>query len=387
MIDRGRPHLLVVGVTVRALAVSAARAGYRVTAVDAFGDLDLCRIADAVSLRSEDHTQYSPERAVAAAERVRADLVAYTSNFENYPDAVARLARHRELLGNPPEVLVQVRNPIELMRRLRRRGFATPETRATAVVNPTKVDPWLLKPRRSGGGHGTVPWRAGSPVSRRNYLQQRIAGTPGSIIFAADGRHIVPLGITLQLVGDARFGTHGFRYCGSLLSTGSAKLFARQEELTEQAVSLALATTREFGLRGLNGIDFVAKGGVPYPIEVNPRYSASMELAERAQGLSVFEVHARACRGVLPRVPSARTRVYGKAILFARRDFVASDICRWDEDAPFADIPHPGELIRRGHPICTVFAEASDAATCYRRLVKRAAALYRDVEWVKRGAA
>ena len=35
-----RPSVLVVGVSTRAIAESAARAGWRVTSYDAFGDLD-----------------------------------------------------------------------------------------------------------------------------------------------------------------------------------------------------------------------------------------------------------------------------------------------------------------------------------------------------------
>jgi len=62
----------------------------------------------------------------------------------------------------------------------------------------------------------------------------------------------------------------------------------------------AAAVCEEFSLVGVNGIDFVATRGIPYAIEVNPRWCASMELVERAFGLSVFGAHAAACRdGVL----------------------------------------------------------------------------------------
>ncbi|MBA2458319.1 MAG: hypothetical protein H0V43_05085, partial [Gemmatimonadales bacterium] len=47
-------RLLVAGVTTRAIASSAARAGWTVTAVDAFGDLDLRACARVIALRRED---------------------------------------------------------------------------------------------------------------------------------------------------------------------------------------------------------------------------------------------------------------------------------------------------------------------------------------------
>ena len=117
-------RVLIAGVSTRALAVSAVRAGYQVTAVDAFGDLDLRAASDVIALRAEYGVEYSPLAAVGAARALPGRLIAYTSNFENYPAAVARLARRRRLLGNPSAVLIRVRNPIDLMRALCGRGFA-----------------------------------------------------------------------------------------------------------------------------------------------------------------------------------------------------------------------------------------------------------------------
>ncbi|MGH7509833.1 MAG: ATP-grasp domain-containing protein [Gemmatimonadales bacterium] len=380
-------NVLIVGVTARALAVSAARSGYRVTAVDAFGDLDLRSVARVLVPRPERHARFSPLAAVAAAAEVADGLAAYTSNLENYPEAVTRLGQHRQLLGNPADVLVRVRNPILLMRTLRSRGFEVPKTRATPAIAGHHAGSWLLKPRRSGGGHGIRIWGARQPVAKTSYLQEHITGIPGSVLFAADGSRAVPLGLSRQLVGDARLGASGFRYCGSLLATPGAPLFPRQEELGKAAAELASAVTEEFGLVGLNGLDFVARGGVPCPIEVNPRFSASMELIERAHGVSMFSLHLRACRGVLPTTAPGSAEVEGKAIVFARRDVVVGETRPWVEDSCIADVPHPGEPIARGRPICTVFARAGDAPSCHRLLIRRAAAVYRAVESRKRGAA
>ena len=84
---------------------------------------------------------------------------------------------------------------------------------------------------------------------------------------------------------------------------------------------------------GVNGIDFVARDASLYAIEVNPRWSASMELVERAYGLSMFGAHAAACTaGALPAFDLARARrragAIGKAVVFARRDVVTGDTRR-----------------------------------------------------------
>jgi predicted ATP-grasp superfamily ATP-dependent carboligase len=379
MAEPGRGHVLIAGVTARPLAASAARAGYRVTAIDAFGDRDLRAIAEVILARPGAGERYTPVRAAIAGETIQATWAAYTSNFENYPAAVTRLARGRRLLGNPAEALTRVRNPIELTRVLQRYGLPVPACRSRPPVKLLSTRPWLLKPRRSGGGHGITLWQRGQPVGKGMYLQQRIAGSPGSISFAANGSSAVVLGFSRQLIGDPDLGAGRYRYCGSILGASGARLFSRQEELLARANELVSAITREFRLVGLNGIDFIARGGTPYPTEVNPRYSGSMELIERAQSVSMFENHFQACQGQLPSAPRGTSLVQGKAIVFARRDVRVGDIAarlgaRW-----VADVPYTGEQIPRGRPICTVFAEAEDAAECRRLLGRRAAEVYRTV--------
>jgi len=381
----GSPRLLVAGVTTRPVASSAARAGWTVTAVDAFGDLDLRACARVIALRREDGG-FDPSAAATAAAGISTDAVAYTSNFENHPSAVAALAAGRRLLGNPASVLERVRDPRGLMLALRRHGFETPETRVRAprVAGGTPRR-WLLKPRRSGGGHGTSAWRPGRPVGRHQYLQQRIAGTPGSIVFLADGRRALALALSRQIVGERAFGASGFRYCGSLMG---GRLFDAEAALLGRARAIASAVTRDFGLVGLNGIDFIARAGSPWPIEVNPRYSASMELLERQAGAMLFALHADACAGRLPEAPPRPARlVLGKAVVFARREVTLRETRGWLRDPAIADVPHSGERIPRGRPICTVFASGAHAGACLRALASKAARIYRSVEPAARGAA
>ncbi|HEX4600725.1 MAG TPA: ATP-grasp domain-containing protein [Gemmatimonadales bacterium] len=374
--------MLIAGVATRGFAESAARAGYEVIALDGFGDLDLrgCACGVVVARAGE---RFSARAAVRAARTIARDAVCYVASFENHPRAVGALARRGTLWGNAPAVLGRVRDPAGLARAFAARGFATPAVRLTPpAARPDQA--WLVKPRASGGGGGIAPLgRRRRPVPAGHYLQQRITGVAGSIVFAADGGRAVPLGVSLQLTGERAFGANGFRYCGSIL--------ARVEPgLRAIAGRLAAAVTEDFGLVGVNGLDFVAAGGVPYPLEVNPRYSASMELVERATGVSIFEIHARACAGALPAADLAATLApgaIGKAIVYARRAVTVPDTRAWLEDDTVRDVPTPGARIARGQPICTVFARGTDAARCRAALALRARALYRAVEVRRRSVA
>ncbi len=118
---------------------------------------------------------------------------------------------------------------------------------------------------------------------------------------------------------------------------------------------------------------------------MNPRFTAAMELVERAYGLSLFDVHAQACRGVLPAFDLAAARrrtpeAVGKAIVYARRASAVGDTRSWLLDPDVRDISPPGTRFSRREPICTIFARGRDAAACFAALERRAARLYHDVE-------
>ena len=53
----------------------------------------------------------------------------------------------------------------------------------------------------------------------------------------------------------------------------------------------------QFELLGLFGIDFMLDGEDVWTLEVNPRYTASVEVVERFTGLSAISLHAEACTG------------------------------------------------------------------------------------------
>ena len=115
------------------------------------------------------------------------------------------------------------------------------------------------------------------------------------------------------------------------------------------------------------------------PIEINPRYTAAMELVERRDGLSVFGAHVTGCtRGIdsLPRLTVCSGAI-GKAVVFARRALVTTAATqRWLDDPHTRDVPSPGTRIAAGSPICTVLAAAPTTAECYAGLVERANRVY-----------
>lgn len=380
------PHVLLVGISTRAAAESAARAGFGVTAIDAFADRDQHAAVRALACERDFSEPFSARALARAARTCASDAAVYLSPVENDLRAVSMLARGRQLWGNSSAVLARVRNPLVLRAAMADAGIAVPRIALQAAdVTGGPGSQWLVKPFRSGGGSGVHIWNGSRRLPRGTYLQEVVEGTVGSVVFAAAGGSATILGLSRQIVGDAAFGASGFRYCGTILAAEGDAQFSGDGLLVEAASRAASDAASAFDLVGVNGLDFVARDGIPHVIEINPRWSSSMEVVERAYGVGVFAFHAAACTGAgCPSFDFSRKRrtpgAVGRAIVYAREDAVAGDTDAWLEDgAGVRDVPRPGERIMAGRPICSVFADAADGAGCYAALVARATRIYAEV--------
>jgi uncharacterized protein len=344
------------------LADLAMRDGQRVAAFDLFGDLDLRRRAErVVALPGGSLTAL-----VDAAMDMQARGVVYGASFENHPALVARLAERHELLGNAPQTLRAVRDPQRLVAALGDAGLAYPRTFAAAPDD--RSGRWLRKPLRGGGGTRVRAWRGGA-LPFGTVVQERIDGVACSAAAVGDGVDAVVLGLTEQLVGRRAFGVRGHRWCGNVVPPR-----VPTTALLEQARAICSSLTSAFALRGLFGVDLVWDGERAWTIEVNPRPTASLEAIEAAHGVGVFAAHLRGCAGELPHVEPARGAAAGKAVLFATEDVVVGDSEQWLERG-VRDVPHPGERIAPGRPICTLVAAEATPEAVIARLEERAAAV------------
>jgi predicted ATP-grasp superfamily ATP-dependent carboligase len=95
--------------------------------------------------------------------------------------------------------------------------------------------------------------------------------------------------------------------------------------------------------------------------------------------MAAFGAHLRACAGELPQLEIARRGAAGKAVLFATEDVVIGDSERWLERG-VRDVPHPGERIAAGRPICTVVATAATPEDALAGLEAQATRLRSELE-------
>jgi uncharacterized protein len=383
-----RPPLLIFGASARAAAFSALRAGLQPWCADLFADIDLQARCPAMRLPGH----YPEGFEELAAGDVPGPWL-YTGGLENWPALVERMARRRGLWGNDEAVLARVRHPGFVCRILREAGLAVP---AVAWQSQPAVGSgrWLAKPTRGAGGAGIRVYDGPSdPESKpppEVYYQEYIIGESWSAQYVADGQRAILLGVTRQLVGESWLRAAPFHYCGSI---GPLHVLP---DLQHNLERLGTVLTEKCELRGLFGVDGVVCGGEFWPVEVNPRYTASIEVLEYATGLQALAWHRAMFDGwveespVLPPFPGLECT--GKAILFARQALVFPAEGPWQAvlDHPgdihwmptFADIPAAGQRIEAGRPILTLFGRGEAMAGCLEALQRRAA----DVErWLYRG--
>ena len=363
--------VILIGASTRAAAMSARRAGLTPWCADLFADADLERIAVARRVPVDAY----PECFLASLADAPRVPVIYTGALENSPNLIRRI--DRPLWGNSATVLNAVRSPAHWTACLRACGIPHP----LSTDRPTTVGRWLLKPRRSGSGVGIRAY-TGQPFNpRTHFLQEWISGIPCSAIYLGQGDQAILLGITRQLVGTPWLNATGFHYAGNI----ELPLQALMEECWH---NIGTALARSFRLRGLFGVDVILRNGEPWPIEINPRYTASVEVLERGLNLPLLALHREVFESnqrIAPTQCAARAggnsnrweTIHGKAILYARESVTFPADGPWCGSTDYADIPHAGDLIEKGRPVLTLFASAATVDDCCLKLREKAQALDR----------
>ena len=361
-----RLPLLILGASARAAAQSARRAGFDPIGVDLFADLDLSRRFRAYRVEPSDY----PNGLFDVAERLPDAPWIYTGALENDPSLIDALASKRRLLGISGDALRASRSPKRWTEVLQAAGSPTANVLDSDDPPPRSGD-WLAKPLASAAGREIAAWSIGSGIIRPGtYLQRRLHGPSIGATFVGDGRSSRFVGAARQLLRRNEAGL-AVAYQGSVgpwpVGPGTRRRLERMGD----------ALVASFELRGLFGIDAILTKNGPIAVEINPRYTASVEVLEEGLGRSLFAEHARAF-GIEPTAPPSRSsvaRIVAKRILFADRPLIfAADLTSLaarDRLPGIADIPAVGTSFSPGEPILTVFGRGRSIASALARLDRR----------------
>lgn len=369
--------LVVAGLWARPLAESAQRAGWRVIALDLFGDGDTRR-ASARWLCIGDPAAFAIDTALLREALLQASrepgVVGWVpgSGFEAMPEALDAAIPGLPLLGMDAAAVRRVRDPASFFGMLARLGLEHPEV---ALQPPVSNEGWLVKSTAgSGGWHiRTAREHAANPQGTV-YWQRLEAGESMSALFLADGARARVVALNRQLVRP--LGTLRFVYHGALGPVHDPALLQQ----AERALALLVPA---FALRGLASLDFLAQDGRISLLEVNPRPSATMVLHDDAWPGGLVRAHVRAVQGELPREPPSHApQLRGELVVYADRAcrIEAALAAELAGAADCHDLPSAGTRFEPGEPVCSVSAAAPRTGTLIEALDARAAQVRAKLE-------
>lgn len=399
--------VMVIGYNVRPIACLTKQLGFKVIAVDYWGDLAIADCTDGLltvleqkpgELLKSDFDEPISELLVNLAEKAvdkfgRVDFILVGSGLDDRPDLWGRLGRLAPIFGNNPDRFKIIRNPLKVFNTARSLGISTPKTEK--VVSPDEaVDiakkigfPVVLKPIRSSGGFRLRFCNNPNEVKKQFnavagdrvevWVQEYIRGIDASSSILGNGKECITVSVNEQLIGKKELGVSSpFGYCGNIVPLKANR------RIIERIRNASSTLGKKLGLIGSNGFDFVINSNnEPYIIEVNPRFQATLECIHSVTGINLIREHIKACSGEqLSKVPEPNGYAV-KMIVFAKEKSVYPDLRGIEQ---LYDISHKGVIVDKGNPICTIQVVDEDREKTINKALKKASEIYKKLEHVNK---
>jgi predicted ATP-grasp superfamily ATP-dependent carboligase len=403
--------LLVVGFTCRSLAQCAKRERFSPLVIDRCGDRDTRDAANKYLLWQSDETltdatidaflSYSPDWVDPPS--IIPQYCMLAGGTENDIHLIDRLSRRFPNLMKP-EKYVSMRSwknwrswsertgmffprswVMETLHSLPIALTTVPVDSLAVPVDASVASEFLLKKLDQAGGLGISTWsRAGVSSDLELVLaagncivQERIQGESVGVTFLSSAHGSIALGCTEAWPSQPHpWGP--FIYQGSL---GPISLPKEDWALLD---AFAKNVSKDSQWLGLWQADFIRRGSHWYLLEINPRWTASMELLEASMRLELVRLHCLASAGQLSNdlwqntfLANRSTRIasfrcFAKRVLYAPRTMVVNEstVQRWRQHGLppgvlanemaipsgcwIADIPNEPMQFETGFPVCSI---------------------------------
>lgn len=367
--------LLIIGASARAAVASARQSSWTIHAMDMFGDID-----------TRSHSNFHrlndyPYDCLSLLSDIQPDAICVTGAMENHPRVLQTLTTRATLLAPAVDQIARMRDPSNLQSVLTKNNWQYPRTFSANEYLPSDKTLWLEKPIASAAGQGIHAFDNTDLCSLETtrIVQERIPGRSISASFLMHPARTELLGCTEQLLGQRELYASEFQYCGSIGPLAIAPT------INKKLLELGQFLQREYSLHGLIGVDLILHNKQLWLIEINPRYTASMELFESQFNRSMMQLHLDSFSkhpATFTRVDHANTH-FGKAVLFARETtqipIEFQSIWQAALNCPqptVADLPPIGAIVQAGHPLFTIFAHSKSTTETRAKLHQRATTFY-----------
>ncbi|MFX1574105.1 MAG: ATP-grasp domain-containing protein [Promethearchaeota archaeon] len=384
--------IIVVGFNTRPLVYSLKNAGYDVYAVDFFGDLDLYPyVKDSIIIVNALNSNYKSLKDIYSQLLVQFALQLLRRyqdvNFLLIGSGLDNNYEGRQLIleeikttdiksvNNEPEIIEKARDIEVIFKFLKSRGYKIPLSYSFEKFQLQKYSmayPFILKKKRSAGGINVFKIKDESNLlSQIKILEQKkfipsewliqeyIEGTPVSCTVISNGNECEIITINRQIIGEKYLNPpKSFMYCGNIVP---AELLKEEEKMISE---LSLSLTKNLGLKGINGFDFVLKQHYPYFMECNPRIPGSISASESALSLNLLDLHIKSFipkewKNIEKLIKSAKSSsVVTKLIYFAPREIDKGILPKINNLDFIYDKSEPTKNVLKGEPLCTILYSA-----------------------------
>ena len=381
--------VLVVGFNTRPLATSLNLAGYKVFAVDFFGDQDLySSVQDSLILTREFSSNYKmmkevyPELLLKLALRLlhKHPQIEYLIIGSGLDDAFDKRVHFFRELKDGKYVIQSINNNINVLKKARdinnlydlleKNDYNHPIILEGNQLNFQNLElnfPFILKKKQSSGGLGIYRINSYQQLiflkktlkinfaSEQWYIQEYIKGLPISCTVISDGSNARVISINRQIIGEKFLNApKEFIYCGNIVPANLLK------EDNKIVAEISLFLTKALNLRGINGFDYVLRKHYPYLMEINPRIPGSLRVSEEALGINLMDLHIKSFSkdnwsDIVSFLDNNKPHKYAtKLVLFASKTIKRSLINEINKIQYVHDKPMSDHEIYKDEPICSI---------------------------------
>ena len=350
-----------VGCRVRPFMENSFLHGYEVRGADGFNDWDAARFGE---LAPNESMQGSCFPQILRQYRFAGDSpVIFCGPVEIEPSLIDKASKEFTVLNPTSSAVAMCRN-LAFLQEQALDGIRFPKV----AFDSGGEGGWLLKDSTSAGGVGVTDY-TGSRCNRDRYRQKFIAGVSIGATFLS-GDKTALMGLTRHIGQVKEFGQTGYLYGGlcypAVVDESVTDCIGRFGERVSAAASLT----------GWWGADFILTQDGPYLLEINPRFTASMELIAAAHAIDLVDTQVAAIKGDMIKMIDSQMDGYrATAVCYAKEDCMFDGSHDWFELGA-RDIPHNGSAIKKGEPVISLYADAGSADDCSRLLKEQAARLY-----------
>ncbi len=371
-------QILTFGFSCRALVQCAHSEGFEVTTFDRCGDADTRAFSKRFQLLSPDVPYF--EQVMNQIDVEQYKYILFSGGIES---DLSQL--HPTLQSNRPAFL---NLPWSEMRSLRnwelwaeKAGLLFPETRPlqTDTEYETSVESsrYLIKDLKSAGGLSVAWYDHAFPHTDARYVQQYIEGSVFGVTFLTAPSFGMAVGCAEAWPNRQHpWGPFVFHGC-----IGPTSLHREEWECMDFFAEVVNQSTN---WSGIWGADFIRSDHGIYLLEINPRWTSSMELIASGLNVPLIQLHCKAKDSIeneearidliaisekLRDRRRSNTKRIGKRIMYAdtHRECRTDLLNAWrqegwrstpleDDRVQYADIPYEPTMFEPGFPICSLFS-------------------------------